>query len=203
MCRYPRSNSLRHHLGCDRQSLLRAPLTARNCYDEFVFVIREDRPSDYAAIRALNNEAFGGDDEGRLVDQLRQDGTVIVSLVAVYNDEVVGHILFSELPIGTPGGVIAGVALAPMAVSPKFHRLGIGSALDRQGLDVCKKRGKAVVVVVGHREYYSRFDFSAELAQRLQSPYAGEHCMALELVPNALDGVTGTLHYPRAFEIFA
>ena len=92
-----------------------------------MFVIRQERPNDYAAIRALNNEAFGGDDEGRLVDQLREDGTMIVSLVAVYNDEVVGHILFSELPIETSnGGVMAGVSLAPIAVSAKFHRAGIG-----------------------------------------------------------------------------
>jgi putative acetyltransferase len=152
----------------------------------------------------LNNEAFGGDVEGRLVEQLREDGVVMLSLVAVYNEEIVGHILFSELPIETShGGVMAGVSLAPMAVSPKFHRLGIGSAMVRQGLDVCKKRGKSVAVVVGHREYYPRFGFSAEMAKGLRSRYAGDHCMALELISGTLDGVTGTLRYPRAFEMLS
>jgi putative acetyltransferase len=128
---------------------------------------------------------------------------LIASLVAVQDGEIVGHILFSELPIEAETGVIAGLSLAPMAVSPKFQRLGIGSALVRKGLDVCKKRGKAVAVVVGHREYYPRFGFAPELAERLQSPYAGEHCMALELIPGTLDGVTGTLRYSRAFEMFS
>jgi putative acetyltransferase len=168
-----------------------------------VFVIRQERPGDYDAIRSLNCEAFGGDSEACLVEQLRNDGVVTVSFVAVYDEEGVGHILFSELPIETESGIIAGVSLAPLVVSPKLQRLGIGSTLVRQGLDVCKKRGRAVVVVVGHRDYYPRFGFSLELAKQLQSPYAGEHCMPLELVPGVLDGVTGTLRYPGAFEMLS
>ena len=98
-----------------------------------MFVIREERPGDYAAVRIVNNEAFGGDLEARLVEQLRTDDVVIVSLVGVYNNEIVGHILFSELPIETEIGIIAGFSLALMAVTSNFQRLGIGSAMVRQG----------------------------------------------------------------------
>jgi putative acetyltransferase len=56
------------------------------------------------------------------------------------------------------------------------------------------------VLVVGHPEYYSRFGFSAELAQRLTCVYAGESFMAVELVPSALGGVTGEVRYAPPFE---
>ena len=79
-------------------------------------LIRQEKASDIAAIRELNDLAFGGEEEGLLVERLRADGLVIVSLVAV--DAVDGHILFSELAINTAGSVIRAASLAPMAVRP-------------------------------------------------------------------------------------
>ena len=95
--------------------------------------LREEAPADYDAIREVNRLAFGGEVEARLVDRLREDGEVIASLVAVGEERVVGHILFSELPIETECGVRRGAALAPMAVRPGRQRGGIGSALVRRG----------------------------------------------------------------------
>ena len=92
------------------------------------------------------------------------------------------------------------LALAPMAVLPEFQHLGVGSELVRRGLDVCRERGHAVVVVVGHPRFYPRFGFSPALAARLASPFSGkESFMAAELVPDALDGVTGRVEYPPPF----
>ena len=135
--------------------------------------IREEEPDDYARIEAVNHTAFGGDLETKLVNQLRNDGLVIASLVALQDGQTVGHILFSDLSIDAEGRAVRAVSLAPMAVSPKFQRQGIGSALVRRGLALCRERGKSVVVVVGHPEYYPRFGFSSELAKRLQSPVFG------------------------------
>jgi putative acetyltransferase len=70
----------------------------------------------------------------------------------------------------------------------------------RRGLELCHERGVEIVVVVGHPEYYPRFGFSAELAQRLRAPFSGEAFMALELAPGGLaEGVTGTVRYAEAF----
>ncbi len=161
--------------------------------------IREETPEDHEAIREVNRLAFGGDDEARLVDRLREEGLVVASLVAVEDGLVVGHILFSELPVETEVGVLPAVALAPMAVRPERQRQGIGSALVRRGLAVCRERGRAIAVVVGHPEYYPRFGFSPALARQLRAPFSGEAFMAVELEPGALDGVTGTVRYPEAF----
>ena len=90
-------------------------------------------------------------------------------------------------------------ALAPMAVVPELQRRGIGSALVREGLRTCVERGHRIVVVVGHPDFYPRFGFSAGLAGRLKSPFSGPACMALELVPDAMESVEGEVVYPPPF----
>lgn len=85
-------------------------------------VIRYENPDDYDAVRHLNRMAFQGESETQLVDRLRSEGAVVVSLVAVENDEIVGHILFSAIAIETETGVLQSVSLAPMAVRPEWQR---------------------------------------------------------------------------------
>lgn len=164
--------------------------------------IREETATDLAAIRDVNRRAFGREGEARLVDRLREDGLVVTSLVAVEDGLVVGHILFTDLTIETDRGDVAAATLAPLAVIPERQRAGIGSALTQRGLVVCRERGKAAVVLVGHPTYYPRFGFSAELAQSIRSPYsgAGEAWMALELTPGALAG-GGETRFPAAFAL--
>jgi putative acetyltransferase len=163
-------------------------------------VIRPETPGDYCVIGEVNRLAFGGEVEARLVDALRGGGCVRVSLVAEEAGRVVGHILFSDLSIVTSRGVVEALSLAPLAVVPDRQRKGIGSALVRNGLRACTEQGHRIVVVVGHPEFYPRFGFTAERAQRLRSPYAGPAFMALELVPGALGAVEGEVRYPPPFE---
>src|SRR5690606_7453426 len=102
--------------------------------------IRPESPADLEAIRQVNRLAFGEDDEANLVDALRDGGFVRFSLVAEQDGQIVGHILFSDLPIITTSGTVPALALAPMAVLPEFQRQGIGSELVRRGLDVCREQ---------------------------------------------------------------
>src|SRR5205823_10756103 len=123
------------------------------------FLIRSETSADYEAIRHVNHLAFGQEDEARLVDALREGGYVRASLVAEQAGQVVGHILFSDLPILTAAGTVSALALAPLAVLPEFQNQGIGSALIRRGLAVCQEQGHQIVVVVGHPPFYPRFGF--------------------------------------------
>lgn len=161
--------------------------------------VREETPEDLEAIREVNRQAFGRDDEARLVDAIRDGGYARVSLVAEEGGLVVGHVLFSDLPIVTQAGTLHVLALAPVAVLPDRQRQGIGSRLIREGLRACAEAGHRAVVVLGHPAYYPRFGFSARLAERLQAPFSGPAFMALELTPGALAGVTGEVRYPPPF----
>jgi len=162
--------------------------------------VRDEQSEDEAAIRIVHERAFGQPDEADLVDALRLGGYVKVSLVAEADGQVVGHILFTDLPIQTDAVVIPALALAPMGVLPEYQRQGLGSALIGSGLESCHDRGYQAVVVLGHPNYYPRFGFSAELARQIESPYAGEAFMATELVPGCLDGVKGRVTYAAPFQ---
>jgi putative acetyltransferase len=167
-----------------------------------MIVIRSEAASDFDTIRHVNRTAFESDAEANLVDALWDGGYVEVSLVAEVDGEVVGHILFTRLPIVTEGGTVDALSLAPMAVLPSHQRQGIGSRLVQEGLEACREKGHKIVVVLGHPEFYPRFGFSPDLAKSLESPFGGgEAWMAMELVPDALAGVEGRVEYPPPFHV--
>jgi len=169
-----------------------------------MLVIRPERKQDYAAVHEAHRLAFGRENEARLVETLRQSTNFIpeLSLVAVKNGRVVGHVLFSPIIIETQIDTVPALALAPIAVLPEFQNQGIGSELIRLGLKKCQRLGHKIVVVVGHSTYYSRFGFSSARAKGLEVPFqvSDEPFMALELTPKALDGIKGMIKYPLAFD---
>lgn len=164
-------------------------------------LVRDEAPADHAAVRAVVRAAFGQDDEANLVEALRAGGYVRAAFVAEVDGEVVGHVLFTRLPVESAAGVIETLALAPVAVAPDRQRQGVGSDLIRAALAACRGRGHRAVVVLGHADYYPRFGFSAALARRLRSPFPRPSFMALELVPGALDGVEGKVCYAPPFGV--
>lgn len=159
-------------------------------------MIRYAKPADHPAIAEVVKAAFGQPDEARLVERLRAEGDVLCELVAVEEDAVVGHILFSRL-WADRYELIA--ALAPVAVTPGRQGDGLGSALIRTGLESAKEFGAHGVIVLGHPDYYPRFGFSAETAKSVKAPYAGSPAfMALALEPGVFDQPM-TVAYPDAF----
>jgi len=134
------------------------------------------------------------------VDALRAGGFARLSVIAEDEGGIAGHVLYSELEIRTPHGIVDALALAPLAVLPERQRQGIGSELVQESLHVLRQSRHRIVIVLGHPHFYPRFGFSPALARPLASPYAGPHLMALELVPGALRGVRGEVHYPPPFQ---
>ena len=169
-----------------------------------MITIRPEQNLDYSTIYEVNKLAFGKENEPRLVEILRQSPGFIpeLSLVAVSEDQVVGHILFSPVVIETSTGDISILALAPMAVRPEFQNQGIGSELVRQGLEACRRLGCRMVVVLGHSNYYPRFGFEPARPKGISAPFPvpDESWMVIELERGALSGVQGTVRFPPAFD---
>jgi putative acetyltransferase len=154
----------------------------------------------HVAIAELNRAAFGGEDECNLISRLRQDGLALVELVML-NEGIVGHVLFSRLAVEMDGQAVSAAALAPVCVRKDYQGRGIAAQLIQRGLAALREQGCQAVIVLGHPSYYPQFGFSAPLARKLAAPFNGHAFMALELVPNALAGRTGSVSYPSAFGV--
>ena len=159
--------------------------------------IRLETPADRTAIRHLNEDAFGRTDEGQLVDQLRKNGGVMLSLVAILGDRVVGHILFTPVRIGE----IEGAGLGPMAVLPDLQRHGIGSKLVAEALAQLTEQRCAFVVVLGHPRFYPRFGFVKASGHGVSCAWEvpDDAFMLLPLDPARCVGLAGTAEYREEF----
>ena len=162
--------------------------------------IRPETASDVAAVRAVNDTAFGRPDEGRIADTLRTHAKYF-GLVAVDGEEIVGHVAFSPATLHCYSALFPITALGPMAVSPAWQRRGAGSALVREGLAACARRGDDVVVVLGHPAFYPRFGFVPARPLGVMSEWdvPDDVFMVAELTPGALRGRRGVVYYAPEF----
>ena len=167
-------------------------------------VIREEQPSDILDIYLVEKEAFQRTDEADLVNKLRENNAIFLSLVATVNDKIVGHALYSLVTVGDDNPQSSFPALGPIAVTPEFQGKGIGSALIQAGTQAIKKLGFGYVFLVGHPSYYPRFGFQPAIPLGFNSPYvvegeAHDHFMVLVLDEKVLKTVNGMVHYRSEF----
>jgi putative acetyltransferase len=157
-------------------------------------IVRSETPSDFAAIRIVEEVAFGQSAEAQLVEDLRAAGDSVFSLVAVDDGTVVGHVLFSRMIAPFPA-----LALGPVAVLPEYRRTGFGSLLIREGIARSEAAGWLGIFVLGDPAFYRRFGFDVGKASGFISPYAGPHLMAVTLGRNELPTDAGSIQHAPAF----
>ena len=165
-------------------------------------LIRAEQTSDIDAIRRVVTAAFAGvvqsnQKESLLVDQLREHGALIVSLVAHIKGHVVGHIAFS--PVTVDGILCDWFGLGPLAVLPVYQRRGFGSRLVDAGLRSLRAIGAKGCVVLGEPDYYGRFSFAARdelILENVPAPFFLAQSFIGEYP-------CGKVLYHRAFELCA
>ena len=125
-------------------------------------VIRNEMHNDVCRITEVTIEAFktleiSNHTEQFIIEALRADRALTVSLVAEMDGRVIGHIAFSPVTIsdGTPNWY----GLGPVSVLPEHQRKGIGKALIKEGLSRLKDMKAQGCCLVGHPDYYRRFGF--------------------------------------------
>lgn len=166
-------------------------------------LIRDEEQADHSQVFEINARAFDTDLEAKLVEALRASVEPLISLVALVDERLVGHILFTPVTVeGCAKGGAALMGLGPMAVLPEYQGRGIGSRLVEEGLARCRVLGTEAVVVFGHADYYPRFGFepAKRYALRYKSEELDPYFMVLELEPGILKSVSGDVHYSPEFE---
>lgn len=166
-----------------------------------MLTIRSETPEDRADIHHVNVKTFGQESEAELVKKLRNRGMLIVSLVALSDVQVAGHIAFSPVTVKSEDSSFQAIALGPMTVLPEYQRKGIGSQLVRAGLEECRHLGHAIVVLVGHPDYYPRFGFMPARSKGIECEFEvpDEAWMLLELRGGALSGGRDTVTFQPEF----
>jgi putative acetyltransferase len=162
------------------------------------WTVREERPGDEAAIRQLTEAAFADHPysdgtESAIIDALRADGDLALSLVAETDDAIVGHAAFS--PARLSCGESAWFTLGPLSVLPELQRRGIARALIEAGAAYWRRRGARGIVVLGDSQLYARFGFRHGAALRVEGPL-GEHFQVLSFGPGIPDS---TVEFAAAF----
>jgi putative acetyltransferase len=163
--------------------------------------IREEKAEDIAAIRNVNEQAFGQSQEADLVDALRRSCREILSLVAVVDGQIIGHLLLSPVAVETDKKRALGMGLGPMAVLPGYQRQGVGTQLIQDGIKKLRDSGCPFMIVLGHPEYYPRFGFESASGHGIRSEWEVPEKAFLVLVLDGqkMKGVTGVAKYRLEF----
>ncbi|WP_046120977.1 GNAT family N-acetyltransferase [Ensifer aridi] len=161
-------------------------------------IIRPETDGDRETIRQVTEAAFADQPysdqtEAGIIERLRAEGALTLSLVAEEDREVIGHIAFSPVTITPP--TTGWYGLGPLSVRPDRQGRGTGSALVRRGLEMLRNSGAAGCVLAGDPAFYGRFGFRNEPALVFPG-CAPQYFMALPLSGTL---VSGTVSYHPAF----
>lgn len=162
------------------------------------FSIRAERHGDEEAIadiirRAFENHPRSDGTEHLIIERLRKQGALEISLVAERDGKIAGHIAFS--PVGISSGADGWFGLGPIAVEPDQQGQGICRALIDAGLSQLREQGAAGCVVVGDPDFYTKFGFLHQIQLKLPD-CAPQYFMARSLQGPVPSGIVA---YHAAF----
>jgi len=171
--------------------------------------IRESAEQDLVGLLAVEERAFG-ETEGpvivELVNDLLEDPTAkpLLSLIALHDRSIVGHILFTKAEV-TVFAEVESAILAPLAVEPGFQNRGVGGSLINEGLKRLSEVGVKLVFVLGHPSYYPKFGFEPAGRHGLDAPYpipaaVEDAWMIQELSPGYIGRIKGKVRCAEALD---
>jgi putative acetyltransferase len=133
-------------------------------------IIRPETAADHDEIRRVNDEAFGGAIEAKIVDAIRGSDRFLpeLSLVAVSEGQTRGHVISSYGDV-EPGARRV-LQVGPLAVLPSHQRRGIGSALMEETIRIADACGEPLLLIEGNPKYYERFGFTRADAVGIEPP---------------------------------
>lgn len=172
-------------------------------------LIRLEEAKDYRRVEEITRLAFsypGRIERGQIgcpyehwmVNELRKrDGVTDLSLVAVVDGMVVGHIVCSKTEVRTDKGVTPVLNFGPISVLPDMQRKGIGKALITNMIEKATQLGYGAILFFGRPEYYPRFGFkeASKFGIADAEGYNYPAFMGMELIPGYLAEAKGGRYY--------
>jgi putative acetyltransferase len=125
-------------------------------------IIRNEKDADVDTITEVTVTAFktleiSNHTEQFIIEALRANNALTVSLIAEVDGHVVGHVAFS--PVTISDGTQNWYGLGPVSVLPEHHRKGIGKSLILEGISRLKGLNAKGCCLVGHPDYYMKLGF--------------------------------------------
>lgn len=169
---------------------------------------RPEEPTDYDTITtvirdAFSNVAISQKDEHKLVQKLRHTKSYIpeLSLVAIVENKIIGHIFFTKLTIENEKEIHSGLALAPVSVINEYQKKGIGSQLILNAHKKAIKMNFPFSIVIGHEDYYPKFGYSPFDQNKIILPFKvpSENAMIKYFDNTAVGKIEGYVRYDSAF----
>lgn len=158
--------------------------------------IRDSAQSELAAIEVVYPRAFPDEDLLPVVRALLADDTDVLSLVAIVESQIAGHVAFT--PCGISGQSATVSLLAPLAVISERQGQGIGSALVIAGLQRLVSNTVPVACVLGDPAFYGRLGFDAATSIQPPYPLPAEYAGAWQeqALTKPPSSISGTLQVP-------
>ncbi len=165
-------------------------------------IVRDERHTDLAAIYEVVRAAFRHDEEAELVEQLRNAGALVVSIVLVCDERLTAHASASPM-IWVDGSThFVAWALAPVSVTPMEQGRGYGTKVVWETIERCRQLGADILTVLGNPVYYERFGFmpASQHGLGIEGKDFGDAFMVMELTKGALHEAQGWLRWHPAFD---
>jgi len=172
--------------------------------------LRPEEEKDYNSVENLTREAFWnvytpGCDEHLLIHNIRNKKVFIKELdyVAVYNDEIIGNIVYAKAKIIGINKEYDVITFGPVSVLPAYQKKGIGKKLIEHTIAKSKEMGFNAVIIYGNPKYYERFGFKNSKEYKITDMEGNynDALMALELYPGALNNINGKFFEGEAYKI--
>ena len=172
-------------------------------------IVRLEEERDYRLVEEVTRCAFAYQEriergqigcpyEHWMVNELRKrDGIPGLSLVAVAEGNIVGHIICSKAEVRTADAVMHVLNMGPISVCPEYQRKGIGKALITGMLDRAKQLGYGAILFFGRPEYYPQFGFQEASVFGITDSegYNYPSFFGMELAPDYLAPANGGKYY--------
>jgi len=173
-------------------------------------LLRPEEEKDYNLVENLTREAFWnvykpGCDEHLLIHNMRNKKEFIKDLdyVAVFNDEVIGNIVYAQAKIIGVNKEYDVITFGPVSVLPMYQKRGVGKKLIEHTVTKAKEMGFNAIMIYGNPKYYERFGFknSREYSITDMEGNYNDALMALELYPKSLKNINGKFFEGEAYKV--